>query len=110
MAIQGGTLAGLNIVDLVELQKKLGVPVITIVRERPRESKIANAVRMSRKDVEEKLAILKKVGAESKVYRTNGLYVRPVGIRIEEVRPMLPNAIALIRLAHLIATGAARGE
>jgi endonuclease V-like protein UPF0215 family len=106
----GITLAGLNMLDLEEISERLRVPVVSIVRRRPHKTRLEAAIRKSGKDVRVKLALLKKLNANLSIKRVEGLYVQPAGISNEAFKPMQANAYYFLRLAHLIASGVAKGE
>jgi hypothetical protein len=110
IAVHGITLAGLNFVDLVELNRSLGIPVVGVVRSRPRASELAKAIRASKVDVARKLSMLKKIRGKSETIRAGGFYFQCAGIRKDELRDVADVAARFIRLAHLIANGVTTGE
>ncbi len=110
IAINGITLAGLNMLDLQEICMKLRLPVVSIVRRKPHQRRLERAIRASGKNTRAKLALLRKLNAGSEIKRMQGLYVQPAGISHEAFKPMQEQAYYFLRLAHLIASGVARGE
>jgi endonuclease V-like protein UPF0215 family len=104
------TLAGLNFVDLAELRGRLGIPVVGVVRSRPRARELEKAIRASGIDAKRKLALFRKIRKESETVRLGGFYFQCVGIKKDDLQPVSGNAIRLLRLAHLIASGVRTGE
>ena len=110
IAVHGITLAGLNFVDMTRLNDALGVPVIGVVRSRPRAGELERAIRASGTDVRRKLALFRKIRAGSKTVRSGGFYFQCVGINKEGLRGVSDGAVRFLRLAHLIASGVRNGE
>ena len=81
--------------------------MICIVRSRPHADKLERAIRIAGAD--EKLPVLKRInGIKSK--HIEGFYAQYVGMSDSEAKSMVPKAFEMMRLAHLIASGVARGE
>ncbi len=110
IALNGVAVAGLNIVDLEEASKRLGMPVVNIVRRKPHSSELAKAIRLRGKDSERKLALLQRLNASFTTKRMNGFYVQCAGAEPKELSKLLPEAVSLLRLAHFVANGVATGE
>ncbi len=107
IAVHGISLAGLNLVDIEELNMKLCLPVICIVRSRPHAAKLERAIRIA--GAEEKLPVLKRIN-KIKSKRIEGFYAQYIGMSDSEAKSMVPKAFEMIRLAHMISSGISKGE
>ena len=114
--LDGVALGGFNIVDIKELNEKIGLPIVTITREKPNFEAMERALKEHFEDWQNRLEIIKK--GELVVIETKHkpIFVKFVGmdfedvkniIKLSTVRGALPEAI---RVAHLIASGVAVGE
>lgn len=112
----GITMAGFNLVDIKEVNKKTSLPVIVINRKMPDLEKVKNALK-NFEDFEERWKIVLNAG-EIKECRVKNrkIYFQAVGlkdwdakeiIRITSTRSLIPEPL---RVAHLIATALVRGE
>ncbi len=116
--VDGVTFAGFNVLDVREVFKKTGLPVIAISRELPNMADIRKAIKHL-PDWRERWKIIRGVG---KIYpvrtksRGQPIYMQPVGIKREDAaaivklsstRSLVPEPL---RVAHLIATALVRGE
>jgi len=111
--LQGIALAGFNVVDVHELHRLLGVPVIVVVRRKPDLEKIRRALLEHVPGGARKWKLVEKSGP---VERAARVYVQRAGISLTEaeaalkalcVTAAIPEAL---RTAHLIAGGIASGE
>ena len=114
--LDGVALGGFNIVDINELYSSTNLPVITITRDKPDFGKIKLALQKNFKDWSDRWNILKEGELYTVKTSHNPIYVKCVGISIEEaeeiinlstIRGAIPEPI---RVAHLIASGITRGE
>lgn len=114
--LDGVALGGFNIVDIEELYKKIGLPIVTITREEPNFEAMEKALKEHFEDWQGRLDIIKKGELVVVETKHKPIYVKFVGIDLEEVKTIvelstvrgaLPEAI---RVAHLIASGVAVGE
>lgn len=114
--LDGVALGGFNVIDIAELHKKIGLPIVTITREEPNFEAMEKALKEHFEDWRERLEVIKK--GELLVIETEHkpIFVKFVGIDFDKVkriielstvRGALPEAI---RVAHLIASGVAVGE
>lgn len=110
IAVHGITLAGLNFVDITKIGKDLKVPVVGVVRSRPRAKELEKAIRASKVDVAGKLKLFRKIHEGLETVRHGGFYFQCVGIRKEDLVDVSEETIRLLRLAHLIASGVRMGE
>ena len=113
--LDGISLGGFNVVDIQELHRNTGLPVITITREKPDFTKIKNALQKHFVDWKKRwITILE--GTLRQVEGKYPLYVQYEGITFPTVREIIRlctirGAIPEpIRIAHLIATGITLGE
>lgn len=114
--IDGASLAGFNIVDIGALYESTQVPVMTITRDKPDNKKIKKALQKHFNDWQERWSLLQKGKLQMISTRHNPIYIKYVGISLEEtkeiinistIRGAIPEPI---RVAHLIASGITRGE
>ena len=110
IALHGVTLAGLNMVDIIKVNKELKMPVASIIRRKPHSKELEKAIRIAGSNSAKRLALLNKLNTELKIARSKGFYVQLSGISGKEFAKFQESAIRLLRLAHLIANGIARGE
>jgi len=111
--LQGVTFGGFNVVDLVELSERLGLPVIAVCRRRPNLGKIRRALLGSVPGGRRKWRVIERLGSARK---HGPVYVQHAGIAWEgaaalvdrfAINSHLPEPL---RTAHLIAGAVARGE
>jgi endonuclease V-like protein UPF0215 family len=114
--IDGVALGGFNIVNSEELYESAGLPIITITRDKPNFEDIKTALKKNFKDWEERWEIINKGPLHMVKTKHNPLYIKCVGISIEEakeiikistIRGVIPEPL---RVAHIIASGITRGE
>jgi len=114
--IDGIALAGFNVVDIKELSRRLGVPVITVTRDRPDMDSIESALSKYFDDWEERLRTISEIPLIEMETDHKPIFVSYAGISEEEsarlirattVKGAIPEPI---RMAHMIASGVTRGE
>jgi len=110
VALNGITLAGLNIVDIIRVNSELSIPVLAITRKKPNQRAMEHAIERSGKGVEEKIKLLRKINKTSLSSRLNGLYIQYIGINGKELSAFVNTAYQMLRLAHLVASGVVKGE
>jgi uncharacterized protein len=109
--MQGITVAGFNIVDINALAAELDMPVLVVMRKKPKMQKFFEALD-NLKDAEAKRSVLAKAGP---IEPCGGLWVHRAGLSLAEsseliARTTLHGAIPEpLRLAHIIAGGVTRG-
>lgn len=116
--LDGITYGGFNVVNIEELYRETGLPVIVVMRSYPDFEKIRSALSHF-SDGEKRWEIIKKAGEiEKLITGRNGtpIYIQKVGIgaknaekiiRLTAIRSSIPEPL---RVAHLIATGIILGE
>ncbi len=112
IAIQGITFAGLNLVDVLELSKKLKVPVVAVTRKKPHTAQLIAAMKAAQiKDFEKRKRKLKEIYEKTSHKYANGFYFEYTArIGKEEIRKFSQEMVYLLRLAHIVAGGVATGE
>ena len=114
--LDGVALGGFNVVDIHQAYKETGIPIATITRDEPDFSAIELALKKHFQDWEQRLKVMRKGRSVSIPTKHKPIYVKYKGIlkkeleeiiKISTVRGALPEPI---RLAHVIASGVARGE
>jgi len=115
--IGGRGYAGFNLVDVEELFKRTGLPVIAVVRDMPDFAAIEDALdNTSHKDYY--MSCIKKAGRPRKVVTRDKkhIYIQYRGItfadaekivKLSSTRSLIPEPL---RVAHLIASGIVLGE
>ncbi len=109
--IDGIALGGFNVVDIEELNNRIEIPVIVIMRRYPEIDEIKSTLIKLNKP--EKISLIEKAG---KIEKVNSIYVQKKGISTEKTREILKmtctrsNIPEPLRQAHLIASGIVTGE
>lgn len=109
--LQGIAVAGFNVVDVHELHRRLGVPVIAVARRQPDYASMRTAL-FHRDGAERKWRLIEGAGP---LERVAGVFVQRVGATLPEVRELLRkttlhgNLPEALRLAHLVAGGVTTG-
>jgi hypothetical protein len=112
----GVTLAGFNVIDIKEINRKTGLPVIVINRKEPDLKRVKRALK-NFEDFEKRWKKILRAGKiKSCVIRGTKVYYQNVGlgneeteeiIRLSSTRSFIPEPL---RAAHLIATAVVKGE
>ncbi|MEM1684540.1 MAG: DUF99 family protein [Nanopusillaceae archaeon] len=111
----GISFAGFNIIDMKKINKKLGIPVIAVVRKKPNMEKFLSAVKRV-KNYDKKIEIIKNLPEPKPVNTKYGTtYFQNVGISDEEAKEIILKTSVNsripepVRVAHLIAMGVTLG-
>ncbi len=111
IAVNGNTVAGMNIIDLSKVSKRLKIPVIAITRTKPHPASFKLAIKKHMPDVYKKKAqIIDRLSKLSHATKIDGYYVQCIGIKPSEVSRLVEGSVKLLRLGHMIASAIARGE
>ena len=116
MLLDGIALGGFNIVNIEEIYTATNLPVITITRDKPDFEKIKLALQKNFKDWKIRFDMMKKGKLHKIKTKHNPIYVKCIGVTIEEVKEIINISTIRgvvpepIRVAHLIASGLKRGE
>ncbi len=114
--IDGIALGGFNVVNIQRLHDRLGVPVVTITRDKPDFAEIESALKSHFSDWELRLAMMKQAKITEFETAHNPIFVGKVGIGDVELAEILDMATVkgalpeVLRVAHLIATAISKGE
>lgn len=109
--LDGIAFGGFNIVDVQELYKKTGIPVMTIIRRMPDIKKIKDV--LEKIGQKEKIALIDSAGSVEKV---GSVFCQLVGIGKADAEKIIKLTCTHskipepIRVAHLIASGVKTGE
>jgi endonuclease V-like protein UPF0215 family len=112
VVLGGITMAGLGLVDIDELARRLGIPVLAVTRRNPRESRIGEALEAA--GLPDRLPAARRSPRAIRV--TPGLHVACAGteparaaelIRATLRKSRMPEPL---RVAHLVASAVARGQ
>jgi hypothetical protein len=113
--LDGITFGGFNVVDIQEIFRKTGIPVIVIMRKKPDLLKIKNALG-NFPNCEQRWKLIKKAGKIQKINNKEPIYIQTSGISgedAEEIAKLATTRSAIpepIRVAHIIASGVVTGD
>ncbi len=110
LALNGITVAGLNLINIAELGRKLSIPVLAITRKRPRPAMLAQAMRKWSPEYENNSEVMKEIKRAITVRKSGGYYVQSVEMENGSIDRFAKPAAELLRLSHLIASGVVKGE
>jgi hypothetical protein len=108
----GTTLGGFNILDINELYKKTSVPVLAVLRKRPRPERVERALDHF-PDKKKRLGMIRKAG---EIHSYKKLYFQNAGLTESEAEELIDKTVKIgnlpepVRIAHLIASGVTHGE
>ena len=109
--LDGIAVAGFNVIDVKELNKKTKLPVIVVIRRNPDVENIKKTlIKINQK---QKIKLIEKAG---KVIPINNIFVQLIGINLEMAKEILRIVCTRslipepLRLAHIIAAGIVAGE
>jgi hypothetical protein len=108
-------MGGFNVVDIKGLSSKLGIPVIALTKREPNMKDVRNALEKF-KDFRLRWNLVVKAGP-SEAFKAKGkeregnVWAQLAGIsKMDSGEVLYKAGIEPVRLAHIIATGIARGE
>jgi endonuclease V-like protein UPF0215 family len=111
--LDGVTFAGFNVVDISELSRRVDLPVISVVREKPNLKEVRSALK-NLPDFEVRWRAMENAGKLFAVETRRGenpVYMHTAGILLDDAkkimkktstRSLIPEAL---RVAHIIASG-----
>jgi len=114
--IDGVCLAGFNVIDIEELSGKLGLPVVTVTRDRPDMGSIESALSKHFEDWKDRYRTISEIPLLEMETDNNPIFVSYAGIAEKEVAALVKATTVKgaipepIRMAHIIASGVTRGE
>ena len=106
--LNGITFGGFNIVNVENLFKKTGIPVITITRKNPDFQKIENALKKYFDDHEYRFSLMTRYDMNRIDFVNYTVYSQIVGIGFEEAKNIIErftlrgNIPEPIRISHMI--------
>jgi len=112
VVLGGVTIAGLGVVDVAEMSRRLQLPVMVVNRKRPEDGPLVEALCAA--GLEARIPILES--APGAWETAEGLHVAHAGTSREEAERTLSATLNKsqlpepLRLAHLVATAMARGQ
>jgi endonuclease V-like protein UPF0215 family len=111
--LQGIALAGFNVIDIAALNRVLDLPVLVVVRRRPRLEKVRRALLARVPGGARKWELIARLGPVEPVA---GVFVQRAGLTLEEAARVIRRLAVHshipepLRTAHLIAGGLALGQ
>ena len=114
--IDGASLAGFNIVDVVALSRELSMPVVTVTRDRPDMDSIRAALSKFFADWESRFKMVSSLPLVELQTEHNPIFISYAGTTEEEAAELVRKTTLKgsipepIRMAHIIAGGIVRGE
>ncbi|RLA77407.1 MAG: hypothetical protein DRG33_07075 [Deltaproteobacteria bacterium] len=114
--LDGFALGGFNIVDIDELNKVTGIPVVTFTLKVPSPPNIERALKGKVQGWEEKLELISRRKVDRIEIRGREAYISRAGIGLDEALKMIDSSIVRgftpepLRVAHLVASALGRGE
>ena len=112
IAINGIALAGLNVVDMDALEKRLGIKTVVVVRKRPDPKGLVGALKQLEKisgaRVDPRVGIVERQ-AKVKPLLIEGLHFQGK-LNASDLRKFSSEIYEALRVAHLIVRGVATGE
>lgn len=110
IALNGISMAGLNIVDPDLLERTTGSKLLVITRRRPSKARMLSALRRlygaDRNAMARAISILNGIGSSTHI---DGFYIYSK-IPKPEIDKVLGTAYDLLRIAHMVARGVSTGE
>jgi endonuclease V-like protein UPF0215 family len=111
--LQGIAVAGFNVIDLAALHRRLGLPILVVVRRRPRLDRVRRALLARVSGGERKWRLIERLGPVEPVA---GVFVQRVGLSPEDAAAVIRRLAVHgripepLRTAHLIAGGIGAGQ
>jgi hypothetical protein len=114
--MEGVTFAGFNVVDIREIFRRTGLPVVVVSRKLPNKKRIREALKHL-PDWKERWAVIQKSGKIHQMKFGRGkLYLQVAGIELADAQEVVSTSSLHgsipepVRVAHLIASGIAKGS
>ena len=111
--MNGVMVGGFNVVDIKQVSRKLGAPVIAVTRKKPRMKLVIAAInKLTGAKTGQKLKNLERAGKSLPLNFSGGsLYGQLSGISKKEADLIIKRiGIEPVRIAHLIGSGIVKGE
>jgi len=116
VVLDGVTFAGFNVVDISMLSRRIDLPIMSVVREKPDLEEIRRALK-NLPDFEKRWQAIRNAGVLFEVEPRNGenpIYIQTAGILREDAKKIIrktstqSNVPEALRVAHIIASGLVR--
>ncbi len=110
--LKGVAVGGFNVIDINALSRKIKMPVVVVMKNKPELEKIEKALN-NIKNGEAKMDLIKKAG---KITKIRHLFVQSAGIITKDISELIKITCTHskvpepVRVAHLIASGVVLGE
>ncbi len=109
VALNGIAVAGLNMIDVRELEQKLSVKSVVLTRERPHVGLLKRSIRalkLSARDTKRKMDL---VSHQRDAKAVEGFYMQ-TSVGEGNLKNIAKTCASLLRLSHLISRGISTGE
>jgi len=112
IATQSILFAGLNIVNIVRIEKETHIPVVALTRKKPHISALVKAMSAAKVgDIEKRLEELRQIENETSMAHVEDFYVHYTrNVEKEYITKHIDEIASLIRLAHIFAGAIVKGE
>jgi endonuclease V-like protein UPF0215 family len=114
--LDGVALGGFNVIDIYKLNENVGIPVVTITRDKPDQNGMEEALKGHFSDWEKRLAVITKGELVELETDHKPIFIKSVGIEPHEIKEIIEQSTVrgalpeVLRVAHLIAAGVVSGE
>ncbi len=108
LALNGTVIAGMNVIDVKKIKKELKIEPIAITRKRPHPKLLEGVAK--RRLGKGRVESIRKLNANLDITRMGGYYVQNLSGEEKPEEEMIGLCAHLLRLAHLVASGVAKGE
>ena len=118
VVLDGVTFAGFNVVDISKLSRRVDLPVISVVREKPDLEEIRSALK-NLSDFEIRWRAMENAGKIFEVETQKGenpVYIHIAGILLDDAKKIMKKTSThslipeALRVAHIIASGLTRSR
>ncbi|MGC8572226.1 MAG: DUF99 family protein [Candidatus Micrarchaeia archaeon] len=112
VSLNGIGIAGLNILNVSLLEKKLNVKILSITRNKPHPDKLIKALKafshVEKADVSERIKFVKDA-SKLKIMKLNGFYAQ-TDLDKKDVKKFYLEAVNMLRIIHIILSAISKGE
>jgi endonuclease V-like protein UPF0215 family len=114
--LDGVALGGFNVIDVEKVERKTGIPIVTVTRNKPDLESMKKALQSHFEDWERRWELINRGELKEIPTEHKPIFIRCVGIelgdaveliRLNTVKGAIPEPL---RIAHLIATAVMKGE
>jgi len=112
IAVNGLGLAGLNILDVFDLERELKVKVVSLTRKKPHPNELIKALRAFSKetkiDVRSRIELVKNL-KKLNIVKIDRFYIQTSADE-RDIKRFIVEIFNMLRLVHMIASGVTKGE